>query len=326
MSAVRGRLAPSPTGLMHLGNARTALVAWLSVRAAGGALVWRVEDIDSARSVAGLAEAAEKDLAWLGLDWDESPSLGGPYAPYVQSKRLERYERALDRLLLAERLFPCGLSRKDLEGIASAPHTRDAALAYPASLRPSTPAADWLETLRSGGGDAAAVRFLVSDTAIRFEDRLCGTVEENVVATTGDFVVRRRDGVFAYQLAVVVDDLEMAVTEVVRGSDLLDSTARQIQLIEALGGTRPAYAHIPLVNSASGVKLSKRDEALTLHALREHGIAAPQILGYLAWSIGLLDRPMACSPSDLVALFSWDALSREALSLPPDLIGYLSAV
>lgn len=321
----RGRLAPSPTGLVHLGNARTALVTYLAVRAAGGTLVWRLEDLDRVRVVAGLAEAAEEDLTWLGLDWDEGPRIGGPYGPYVQSARVERYEHALDRLLAAGRIFPCELSRKDLEGIASAPHAREGKAA-PAIPRPTRLASGWLQDLRRGGGRAVSVRFAVEPREIVFEDRVFGIVRENVAEITGDFVVRRRDGVFAYQLAVVVDDIEMEIDEIVRGADLLDSTARQIELIDALGGVRPAYGHVPLVRNARGEKLSKRDAALTLRSLRDAGIAAAQVVGYLAFSLGLLDRPLACSPEELVRGFRWSAIRRDELVLPGDLVSHLRSI
>lgn len=321
----RGRLAPSPTGLVHLGNARTALAAWLSVRSTYGTLVWRLEDLDCARVVPGLAEAAEEDLGWLGLDWDEGPRLGGPCGPYSQSERIARYERALDRLLAAGRIFPCELSRKDLEGIASAPHGREHRGAPPIP-RPRHLPKRWLEDLRRGGGHAIAVRFAVERRQLVFEDRVFGTLQECVAETTGDFVVRRRDGVFAYQLAVVVDDIEMAIDEVVRGADLLDSTARQIELIEALGAVRPTYAHVALVRNWRGEKISKRDGGLTLRSLRNAGIAPSQVVGYLAWSLGLLDRPTPCTPGELLRRFSWSAVRREDLVVPADVESLLARI
>jgi glutamyl-tRNA synthetase len=321
----RGRLAPSPTGLVHLGNARTALAAWLSVRANRGTLVWRLEDLDRARVIAGLAEAAEEDLSWLGLDWDESPRLGGAYAPYTQSQRIARYERALDTLLAAGRIFPCELSRKDLDGIASAPHAGSGGRA-PKIPRPRSLPPGWLADLRRGEGAAVSVRFAVEPREIEFEDRVFGIIRERVAETTGDFVVRRRDGVFAYQLAVVVDDIEMHIDEVVRGADLLDSTARQIELIEALGGARPAYAHVPLVRNARGEKLSKRDGGLTLRALRSEGVSSPQVVGYLAASLGLLDRPLPCTPEELIAGFRWPLGRRDELIVADDVAAQLRAV
>jgi glutamyl-tRNA synthetase len=318
----RGRLAPSPTGLVHLGNARTSLVAWLSVRSRGGTLVYRLEDLDRARVVPGLDVAAAEDLRWLGIDWDEGPDCGGPFAPYEQSKRGALYEVALDRLLAAERIFPCARSRRDLEGIASAPHGGTTS-PYPPELRPRQTVGRWLERIRADAGHDAAVRFAVAGGEIVFSDRVLGERREDVSRSVGDFVVRRRDGVFAYQLAVVVDDLAMQIDEVVRGADLVDSTARQIQLIDALGGKRPVYAHVPLVVSSRGSKLSKRDDATTLRSLREAGVSPEQVTGYLACSLGLLATPVPTPAAALVARFSWDALRASELVLPEDVAALL---
>jgi glutamyl-tRNA synthetase len=334
----RGRWAPSPTGWIHLGNARTALVAWLAVRQSGGTLVWRTEDLDPPRVVPGMAEAQQQDLAWLGLDWDEGPDRGGPFAPYVQSQRAAHYEAALTRLCAAERLFPCRLSRQDLEGIASAPHSalppegasaadaEAASAPYPAALRPFHLAPGWLDRLRGGEepeGAAAtvALRFRVLAHPVFFVDRLQGPVEERVDRTTGDFVLKRRDGLYAYHLAVVVDDLLMEIDDVVRGADLLASTARQLQLISCLGGHPPAYAHVPLLVNAAGEKLSKRDAGLGLRALRSAGVQPEAITGYLAHSLGLLERAEPCRPADLLGLFSWPRLAAASRTwrLPADL-------
>lgn len=318
----RGRYAPSPTGMIHAGNARTALAAWLSARSRGGAFVWRVEDLDPPRVVPGLAEAQMQDLAWLGLDWDEGPDVGGPFAPYVQSARSAFYDEALRRLAAAGRLFPCRLSRKDLQAVASAPHGAEE-VPYPASLRPRELAPDWFERLCAGPPDAA-VRFRVDERPVAFVDRVQGPITERADLAVGDFVLKRRDGLWAYQLAVVVDDLAMAIDDVVRGADLLASTARQIQLIAALGGTPPAYAHVPLMVNARGEKLSKRDQGLTLHSLREAGVAPEAVAGYLAHSLGLLDRPEPCRPADLVPLFAWEKIGRADWVLPEDLAGSLA--
>jgi glutamyl-tRNA synthetase len=337
----RGRWAPSPTGWLHLGNARTALVAWLSVRRRGGTFVWRVEDLDPPRVVRGSAEAQQEDLAWLGLDWDEGPDRGGPGAPYAQSERAAHYEAALTRLDEAERLFPCRRSRQDLEGIASAPHGGEGLPPYPAAFRPAHLDAGWLDRLRRGkdgedcqdreaAGSPAALRFRVLAHPVAFVDRIQGRVVERVDRSVGDFVVKRRDGLYAYQLAVVVDDLLMGIDDVVRGVDLLASTARQLQLIACLGGAPPAYAHLPLVVNAAGEKLSKRDAGLTLRALRQAGVRPAAITGYLAHSLGLLERPEACRPADLLPLFSWrrlaGAAAAQAWRLPADLTDRLRNV
>lgn len=303
----RGRYAPSPTGRLHLGNVRTALVAWLSVRSAGGTFVWRVEDLDAARNVAGAEEAAMDDLAWLGIDWDEGPENEGAFGPYRQSERTAHYEAALRRLAASDRLFPCRLSRKELQSIASAPHA-DGVTPYPLSFRPSRLEVDWYDRLLESRD--AAVRFKVYAEPVQFVDLVAGPQAERVDETVGDFVLRRRDDVYAYQLAVVVDDLLMDIDEVVRGRDLLSSTARQIQLIRALDGRVPRYAHVPLVLNASGEKLSKRDQSLTLSAVRERGARPDQVLGYLAWSLGLIPSMESISASDLISRFSWDSIAR----------------
>jgi glutamyl-tRNA synthetase len=319
----RGRWAPTPSGELHVGNARSALVTWLSIRHRGGTLVWRLEDLDGPRTVAGAAEAGEDDLAWLGLDWDEGGGRGGPFDPYVQSLREALYDEALERLAAAGRLFPCSLSRADLKGLASAPHGRGGLPPYPAELRPERLPPNWLADLRVVFPDAA-IRFKVGAEPVTFQDAIYGNVTERVDVEVGDFVLKRRDGLFAYQLAVVVDDLAMRIDEVVRGRDLLDSTARQIQLAEALGGQAPSYVHLPLVLNAEGEKLSKRDAGLTVRALREAGIPAECLVGYLAWSLGLTETAAPCRPAELVDSFAWKKVGREDWTLPPDLIMDLS--
>lgn len=323
--SARGRFAPSPTGLVHVGTARTALAAWLSVRSRGGAFVWRLEDLDAPRTVEGAAQAALDDLAWLGLDWDEGPDVGGPHAPYLQSERAHHYEAALDALCEAGRLFPCRYSRKDLQELASAPHGPEGQPPYPARLRPRRLAPAWLEELRAMPDPDAAIRFRVDPEPVTFVDGVAGPVTERVDETVGDFVLKRRDGFYAYQLAVVVDDLLMGITEVVRGEDLLASTARQIQLITALGGSPPSYAHLPLVVNAAGEKLSKRDAGLTLRALREAGVRPEQLVGYLGYSLGLLEEPHPCRAGDLVRGYSWEGVPRTPWVLPDDLAALLLA-
>ena len=346
----RGRYAPSPTGYLHVGCARTALAAWLSIRRQGGTFVWRVEDLDPPRTVEGTAEAAMEDLAWLGLDWDEGPEAGGsgaggtdaggldaegrdadgseaadpygtngPYGPYKQSQRSTLYESALQHLYDGGRIFPCSYSRKDVRELASAPHGSGGQPPYPASLRPAALEAGWFDAFGRGEGPDAALRFRIADHAVTFEDRMQGEVTERVSETVGDFVLKRRDGLYAYQLAVVVDDLLMQVTEVVRGTDLLDSTARQLQLIDALGGRRPAYAHIPLVVRHNGDKLSKRNDDIKLSALRNRGAASEALCGYLGYSLGLLEAPRRCTPHDLIPRFDWAAIPDEPWPLPDDI-------
>ncbi len=334
MSRVRGRWAPTPSGLLHVGSARTALVTWLSVRAQGGVLVWRLEDLDPPRTVPGTAEAALEDLAWLGLDWDEGPDLGGDHGPYCQSERGPFYEAALGRLAAAGRLFPCRRSRKDLQTLSTAPHdlpptevegvTRLSAdgTPYPAAWRPQGLSADWYRNFSDPSASRppdAALRFQVAAGEVSFDDAVYGRCQQDVAQQVGDVVLKRRDGLYAYQLAVVVDDLAMGISEVVRGVDLLASTPRQLQLIEALGGPAPRYAHLPLVLNGDGEKLSKRDGGLTLQALRQAGVGPQRLVGYLAYSLGLLERPRAKAPGDLVKDFDFGRLRRQDWRLPEDL-------
>ena len=331
MYPIRGRYAPSPTGLLHIGNARTALAAWLSVRSKDGSFIWRVEDLDGPRVVPGMTQAAEEDLHWLGIDWDEGPTIGGPYAPYNQSNRSSYYVEALKVLSERGYLFPCSYSRKDLQELSSAPHEASSVAPYPVSLRPAKLNPNWfadylMEDDDKTGQPIAAIRFKVSNDVTIFQDLLYGRVEEHVQKQVGDFVLKRRDGMFAYQLAVVVDDLAMEINEVVRGTDLLGSTARQIQLIEALGGNIPRYAHVPLVRNEDGSKLSKRDQALTLHALRNEGVLPGQLLGYMAYSFGFIDSLRTSTLDELLRLFSWENVGTHDWVLPSDFTAQLKRI
>jgi glutamyl-tRNA synthetase len=323
MNEVRGRFAPSPTGPLHLGSALAALAAWCSVRQQGGRFIVRVEDLDGPRVVEGASAQQLESLRWLGLDWDEGPHPAdpardvGPDAPYRQSERSGLYEAALARLASADRLFPCRRSRKDVQELASAPHGASGLPAYPVRFRPGDLPADWFSDpahLRD-----AALRFRVPAETVAFEDRVMGRIEADVRAETGDFVLKRRDGVYGYQLAVVVDDLAMGVTEVVRGADLLDSTARQIQLIRALGGAVPDYAHVPLLTNADGEKLSKRDDAPSLDALREAGLQPEQVIGWLARRLGQTESDAPLDAREVADRFRWERIGPRPISVPDDL-------
>lgn len=300
-NAPRGRFAPSPTGEVHLGNASSALLAWLSIRARGGSLVLRMEDLDQARVQPGLAEKVLQDMAWLGLDWDEGPDRGGPHAPYDQWSRRELYRAAFDRLRRDGRLYPCFCSRKEIQAAASAPQEPGEERLYPQTCR----GLDVEEAQsRIDSGARHAWRFRVDGDGRRpFDDLVRGRWGERA-SSCGDFVVQRSDGVPAYQLAVVVDDHEMAIDEVVRGDDLLLSTVRQLVLHEALGFRPPVFGHVPLLLGADGVRLSKRHRGITLRELRDSGFTPAQIVGRLAHLLGLRPQPSPLPAQALVEGFS----------------------
>lgn len=320
---VRGRLAPSPTGLLHLGNAWAFLLAWLAARAEGGQVLLRLEDIDPERSKPDLAREALRDISWLGLDWDEGPDVSGPFGPYEQSARLDSYAAALDGLCRAGHAYPCFCSRKELRSLASAPHAEDGSPVYPGTCRGLTEA-QREELARQGR--RPALRLRCPEEVLAFDDLIAGPQKLSLAECGGDFAVRRSDGVFAYQLAVVLDDAAMGVTQVVRGEDILTSTPRQIHLQRLLGAPRPEYAHLPLVLDAQGERLAKRHGALTLAALRERGVSARSVVGYLAWRAGLRDAPSPLSACNLVRGFDLKDLRREPVILPEDIADMLAGL
>ncbi len=287
--AVVGRYAPSPTGRQHLGNLRTALVAWLQTRVADGIFVLRMEDLDTARTRPGCAEEILEDLRWLGLDWDEGPDVGGPAASYVQSERTMIYQDALDLLASHGATFDCYCSRKDIAQSVSAPHGIDGPV-YPGTCRINT-------DVKSDR--AAAVRCEVGESDVTFTDVVAGDLEFDMARDVGDFVVRRADGLFAYQLAVSVDDALMGITDVVRGADLLTSTPRQIYLLKTLQLPAPTYWHVPVKHDVDGNRLSKRDGSHSLVQILEHNTTPETVVGQLAHELGLIDRPEAISTMEL---------------------------
>ncbi len=268
MNSYRGRLAPSPTGYLHLGHALTFWRAQMRCWERGGNLILRIEDLDPARCRAEFTDAIAEDLRWFGLYWDEGPDLGGPCAPYVQSERTGLYRAAWETLRASGFIYPCTCSRRDVIEAAGAPHLESDEPLYPGTCRPRE-----LREVAPRERTGVNWRFRVPDgETSHFVDGNFG--EQRALAGThfGDFVVWRRDDVPAYQLAVVVDDIAMQITEVVRGGDLLLSTFRQLLLCRALGKTAPEFYHVPLLTDASGRRLAKRDAALTLRALRESGM------------------------------------------------------
>lgn len=283
-----GRLAPSPTGRLHVGVARTALAAWLDARRAGGRLLLRIEDIDRPRTVEGAASQIMRDLEWLGLTWDEEV--------VFQSERLERYEAALERLSAAGRIYRCTCSRKEI-AVASAPHAGEEGPRYPGTCRDGFRA-------RPGRTPAVRLRTEPGDT-VEHVDRLRGAVAQDVFADVGDFVLRRADEMWAYQLAVTVDDLEQGVTCVVRGADLLSSTPRQLLLRRLLAPSAPPLdtLHVPLLLGPEKKRLAKRDGAIAVADQRDAGVTAPRLIGHLAASLGVVPPKTEARLEELIPLW-----------------------
>jgi len=325
-----GRLAPSPTGLLHLGNAWSFLLAWLAARSEGGRILLRQEDIDPARSRQEWMEAIEDDLHWLGLDWDEGPDCSGRNAPYRQSLCDQFYHSALLQLEHRGLVYPCFCTRKELRLMAGAPHGAadglgDAGAAYPGTCRHLS---ETERAERLAQGRHASLRLLCPDGESgreHFVDRVLGPQSFTLSDCGGDFALRRSDGVWAYQLAVVTDDIRMGVTQIVRGEDILMSTPRQIRLYRLLGGTIPEFAHIPLLHDALGERLAKRHKSLSLTELRSRGCRPEAIVGWLAHLAGLTENDTALSPAALAERlrcagtgFPWEKLKDRGRILVPD--------
>ena len=309
MSGYVGRLAPSPTGALHVGNARTLLIAWLRARAAGGRIVLRLEDLDHPKVKRGAASQIIEDLRWLGLDWDEGPDVGGPNAPYFQTERTSLYAAALSALLAKGLVYPCVCTRRDVESGQSAPHAGEDGLYYPGTCRGRF--ADYEEAAKAAGpGRLPAWRFAAPHVETRFDDVFCGPQTQWVCKETGDFVVARHPQGAGYMLAVVADDAAMGVTEVVRGDDLLPATHRQLLLYEALGLEPPAFLHVPLVVGPDGRRLAKRHGDTRLSALRAAGMTQERLVGTLAATCGWAERGEELSPADLVPRFDLSLLPR----------------
>lgn len=304
-----GRFAPSPSGRMHIGNVFTALLSWLSVRSRHGRWILRIEDLDPQRSKAEYVRLIEDDLQWLGLYWDEG---GSEYVKdgrsYCQSQRGDLYEAAFERLRSMGLTYPCRCTRADIHA-AQAPHAADGRVIYAGTCRPGRPpfgitaAAD------------CAIRLYVPDKEVVFDDIVCGRQSVNLARDCGDFIIRRADGVFAYQLAVTVDDAVMGVSEVVRGNDLLMSTPLQIYLYRLLGYRIPQFAHVPIVCNQHGQRLSKRDLSLSMASLRTTCTAA-QIIGDIAFSAGLTPTNAPITAADLLEHFSWSRIGNAPIVAP----------
>lgn len=304
-----GRFAPSPSGRMHLGNVYAALMSWLSIKSKGGRWLLRIEDLDPQRCRMEYALQVEDDLRWLGLNWD----MGGTSQPeLIQSNRSHIYERYLEILQRKNLVYPCYCTRADILA-TQAPHESDGRVVYKGTCRPkgvglcnNASVGDW------GKGDnrPAAYRMYVPSRTISFTDGHYGMQGINLAEHCGDFILRRKDGAWAYQLAVVVDDALMGVTEVVRGRDLLLSVPQQLYLYETLGFDAPKFAHFPLICNENNQRLSKRDRSLDMGELRK-SYTPEQLIGTIAHIAGLLDKPTPITPKELIPLFSWDKIPEE---------------
>lgn len=297
-----GRFAPTPSGRLHLGNILCAMLAYLSARSKGGRFLLRIEDVDIPRCPRRLAQQCIDDLTWLGFTWDE--------APLYQSDRGDVYAAALDRLAEGGHTYPCFCTRAQLMSLA-APNLGDTQVIYQRTCAHLSPE----EAAEKAKNRAPAIRLRVPDEDVSFTDGLFGPQTENLERDCGDFILRRSDGLYGYQLAVVVDDAMSGVTEVVRGRDILSATPRQLYLQRLLGADAPAYVHIPLLVDAQGRRLAKRDKDLDLTALAQRFTPA-DILGMLAYSAGLLDEVRPVTLEGLIPLFDWRKVKKDDLRLP----------
>lgn len=303
-SAVVGRFAPTPSGRMHLGNVFSLLLAWLSAKSQNGSIVLRIEDLDPRAQHSNYSDALMHDLEWLGLFWDKGP--------YYQSNRKELYREALYSIAKQGLSYPCFCTRAELHA-AQAPHASDGSYLYSGRCKNLSPKEIQQRALIRPGATRIKVPAKDSESSVyTICDRTYGTIQENLALSCGDFIIRRSDGVFAYQLAVVVDDATMGITEVVRGRDLLESSLRQAYLYDCLGYRCPNFAHVPLLMSPSGRRLSKRDHDLDLGYLREQGIRPQAIIGRLAHILNLAQEKEELSPNALLSRFSWDAVRKHS--------------
>ena len=298
-----GRFAPTPSGRMHLGNVFSGLMAWLSARSGGGAMLLRIEDLDTLRCSAGNADLVRRDLEWLGLDWD--------YEQPPQSTRSEYYDTILSCLAEAGEVYPCWCTRGDLKNAPNAPHASDGHPIYPGTCR-GLSERERRDRMRL---KAPLWRLRVPEETVRFTDGIFGLYEEDLAKECGDFILRRVDGVYAYQLAVTADDIDAGVTQVVRGRDLLSSTPRQMYIYRLLGAKSPRYFHVPLLTAPDGRRLSKRDRDLDLGVLRER-YTASELIGLLACAAGLTDRPEPCTPRELLSVYSPEKIPKADITIP----------
>lgn len=313
MDEVIGRFAPTPSGYAHIGNLFCFFLAWLSAKKQNGKIVLRMEDLDTQRTSLELANETMEDLRWLGLTWDYGPSLSHDSTQYFQSERSSIYIKFFEQLKKKGLAYPCYCSRTDVKN-ANAPHLSDGRIVYPGTCKSLT--SD--QQARLSCFRPPAWRVSVKDETISFTDRLQGFYSQDLLFECGDFPIRRADGVFCYQLAVVIDDALMGVNEVVRASDLLSSTPQQIYLYQLMGLPVPEFIHIPTVLDSQGKRLAKRDSSISLHDLKKK-YTREEILGRLAYMADLQTDATPRTLDDLLDMFCWENIRRDDIYLPPDL-------
>lgn len=310
---VLGRLAPSPTGALHLGNARSFLLAWLSVRQQSGRLILRIEDIDSPRVKPWATQATLDDLRWLGIDWDVGPdtqanqSAAATGLELIQSLRLARYQHVLSELIAQGVVYPCSCSRSEINAAASAPH-ESSLQAIEGPIYPGTCRVQPVDPQTLDQTDSYAWRWRFQEGQVEWYDCLLGRMSAFPDQQLGDFVIARGDGKPAYQLAVVVDDFDMGVTEIVRGDDLLPSTYRQLAILKHMHWPIPNYYHVPLIVGPDGRRLAKRHGDTRLSYYREQGVSPERLVGYLAWTLHLQPRPEPLHARQLIGRLDWHKL------------------
>ncbi|KLU58908.1 glutamate--tRNA ligase 1 [Peptococcaceae bacterium CEB3] len=316
---MRGRFAPTPSGEMHLGNAWAAFLAWLQVRRAGGSLVLRIEDLDLGRTRPEFYRGIMEDLLWLGLDWDEGPLSGEPgvkgnFGPYRQSRRDELYAAVLTELQAQGLVYPCFCSRADIRAASQAPHGVEGVWRYPGTCRRLSEAE---VRARIGRGEKFSSRFFWQlRPELTYTDLVYGLRRLDFAA--GDFILRRSDGIYAYPLAVVADDIAMHITHIVRGADLLEATFQQVALYEALDRPLPRFVHVPMVYTPDGKRLAKSQGSVSLKSLRARGVRPEAILGLFAFWAGWLPRPEPAAARDLVGLFKLSTLLKAGVICNPE--------
>jgi len=312
---VIGRFAPTPSGFLHLGNVFCTLLAWLFAKSQDGKIVLRIEDLDNSRCSISKADALAKDLEWLGITWDEGAYVSKNHDSFFQSNRFDIYKEYFDKLLSKNIIYPCFCSRTELHAV-NAPHASDGSYIYPGTCRNLT----YTEREARKQTRHPSYRLKVLDKSISFIDGHYGELQYNLVKESGDFIVRRSDGIYAYQLAVVIDDALMNVNQVVRGADLLSSTAMQLYLYDLLELKAPSFTHIPLLTAPDGRRLAKRDGGMEICVLKEKLRQPEKLIGWLAFMAGQLDKYEPIKAQELLPIFEANKIPKENIIVPKELL------